>query len=536
VLEHAGSIIPDGVTATRTTSPLIVPCLPYNSVVLMQQPVLVAPGLADSGRAKATAPAPDPIGFSPVRCPGGRPGPPVSSFTSKGGGDGASSTSTAPTDCDDEDEDVDNLDGGRSRATNLVMKVGDCHVTCLTPPELVSATTADSFDFSVVGWGGASNGSGPSSAHHGPGGQRGSDPWPPQPRRGPEKSHALVSELAFAWITPTQRAVSAARSQQQNQKQKQKQLLPRPWSQKRQGPKPRSDPHFLRKAIDEALLSSPTPVRGRSGAVTVNSLGDAPWKHPISSEAPTVLRPLPIDAPIAQVPSSAQQGRLRSRTTSPPPASPAPTSSLLRSANRGLSRSASNLVMDGTSASFKHSRATASSKRSGPSSVGDARAKDARPHKSVSSGRGRDRSIADEPKVDAACHHHHHARSHSVGRFQATRRQEPEGFAARDAEAYPSTPTPQPWQQRSFSFALAGSSPNVGATFSSCETHAWSDIPPFSPRFCGADDPLDLVAAPPPPPPLRRTGSEAAREVGLTDEQLQRLREAGFRITPRESS
>jgi hypothetical protein len=500
----------------------------------MQQPGIVAPGLQPafgaSGRVKATAPAPDPIGFSPVRCPGVRPALPVPCYTK--GGDGGS-TSTAPTDCDDEDEDSDSVVGARSTATRPVMKVGNCHVTCLTPPELVSATTADSFDFSVVGWGGASNGVGQSSAHHGIGGQRVSGPWSPPPRHGPGKSHALVSELAFTWIPPKQRAASAARSQQQNQKQH----LPRP---KRQGPKPRSDPHFLRKTIDEAL-NSPTPMRGRSAEVTVSSLkmaspvkslGDAPWKHATYSEAPSDLWSLPNETPLDPIPSSARQGRLRSRTTSPPP-SPAPTSSLLKSGSRRLSRSASNLVMDGSTSSLKHSRATTSSKRSGPSSVGGAGAKDARMRMGSSSGRGRDRSVAGEPKGDAACHHH--GRSHSVGRFQATRRQEPEGFAARDAEAYPSTPTPQPGQQRSLSFGLAGSSPNLGSTFSSCETPAWiGGTSSFSPSFDGADD-LLVVVAPPPPPSLRRTGSEAAREVGLTDEQLQRLREAGFRITPRES-
>jgi hypothetical protein len=503
---------------------------------MMQQPGIVAPGMQPafgaSGRDKATAPAPDPIGFSPVRCRGVRPSLPVPCYAK--GGDGGS-TSTAPTERDD-DEDSDDLDDGKSTATKPVMKVGNCHVTCLTPPELVSATTADSFDFSVVGWGGASNGVGQSSAHHGIGGQRVSGPWSPPPRHGPGKSHALVSELAFTWITPTQRAASAAR-QQQNQKQHQ----PRP---KRQGPKPRSDPHFLRKTIDEAL-NSPTPMRGRSAEVTVSSLkmaspvkslGDAPWKHATFSEAPADLRSLPIDAPLP-IPFSARQGRLRSRTTSPPPASPAPTSSLLKSANRGLSRSASNLIMDGSTSSLKHIRVTTSAK--GPSSVG-AKAKDARPHKSATSVRGRERPLAEKPKVDAACHHHHHhGRSRSLGRFQATRRQEPEGFAARDAEAYPSTPTPQPGQQRSLSFTLAGSSPDLGSTFFPCEHHAWSvGTSPFSPSFDGADQehPLDVVALPPPPPSLRRTGSEAAREVGLTDEQLQRLREAGFRITPRDSS
>lgn len=508
----------------------------------MPQQVIVAPGLqttfADFRLMKASSSAPDPIGFSPVRFHGGRSAPPPSS-SSKGGD--AGSTSTASTERDEDEDGNDGFpQGGKSGATRPVVKVGNCHVTCLTPPELVPATSADSFDFSVVGWGSDGYSSGRGSATYGIGGPRvNDDPVPPVPST--EKYQAPVAEFLLPWITPKQRT-SPGKGQQQ-------QMLPCMSSQKRQGPKRRPDSHFLRKIIEEVLDSPPPPTLPRSRpaevavsplamASPINSLGDETSTIPINSEAPTARPSSPFDAPLVQAPTSVKQGRRRSEANSTP-ASSAAASSLL-TASRRLSRSASNLVMAGTTAPIKPSHAAAATKRCGPSSVQDMN-KDARPRKD-SAGRGRGRSLVKELKavsvlptstgeLEVAHIHRHHTRSCSLGRFQA-KRQDPEGIAARDKEAYPSTPQRQR-QQRSWSFRLASGIPGLGSPDSTSECPALKGAATLLSPGCFGDP---LIVVPPPPPSLQRTGSQAAREVGLTDEQLRRLREAGFYITPRECS
>jgi hypothetical protein len=322
------------------------------------------PALPSMSSILTTDAAPDPIGFSPVRVAGGNGdgGRPPSRMDGDFGSmrccDGdAGSLNTAPTE-DDEDDDDDgnnpekeatNKDGV-ARPTLLspsvawswykptsgtrslfemddeedevdlgkknVTHVGNHHVvTYLSPPELVASTTADSFDFSEVGWG--STGAGGYGKC-----------MSPLRRAAPEakKNHAL--EFAFAWTDPKQTPPMARMQTQLPYPASQ--LLnkpggsiraaapdarPKAGNQEIESPTPSSQPYAVEDSVSPLAMESPL---ARSGDNAVS-------RRLLLGQTGSIPPPLALNEP----PDLGGQGRRQSQRAAPPPATPGSTTSLL---------------------------------------------------------------------------------------------------------------------------------------------------------------------------------------------------------------
>jgi hypothetical protein len=240
---------------------------------------------------------------------------------------------------DDEEEDMDNLTNKRKS----VKHEGHCHVACLSPPQLVASTTADSFDFSEVGWGNAGIGCA----------------WPhsmsPLRRVVPAATNQALdkSEFAFTWTEPIQAPTPTSPTQLLSQ--------PRHSQQKehhhRQGFVP--ERHAVPSAAAEQQVESPpNALRKPSCSVdeTVSPLAmDSPLnksRRRLSGNARNALQvPTLLAPPVLVVSSSAQpQGRTKSsqkRAPSSPLSKQASSPSLL---NRRQSRSSGFLHKSSTAA------------------------------------------------------------------------------------------------------------------------------------------------------------------------------------------
>jgi hypothetical protein len=308
------------------------------------------PALPSMSSIVKTDAAPDPIGFSPVRVAGGngdgglppsRMGGDVGSMRCCDGD--ACSLNTAPTeddegdDEDDEnpekeatnndvarpsllspsvawswykptsgarslfemDDDEDEVDMGKKNVTHVV---GNHHVTYLSPPELVASTTADSFDFSEVGWENA--------------GARGYGKcMSPLRRAAPEaKTNPALdsSEFAFAWTDPKQTTPMAW---MQTQLLAAPDARPRAGNQEIESPTPSSKPYAVEDVVSPLAMESPL----------ASSSDNAASRRLILSHAGNIPPPLALHEP----PDLGRQGRRQSQRAAPAPATPGSTGSML---------------------------------------------------------------------------------------------------------------------------------------------------------------------------------------------------------------
>jgi hypothetical protein len=216
-------------------------------------------------------------------------------------------------DDDDDDDDVDADVVDTKNKTNNVRHVDSCRVACLSAPQLVASTTADSFDFSEVGWGnkasGGGGGGGDGGCVQGSGivGIPQSSTLSPLRTmlRGMQNHAATVPEYALAWTGGSPMPTSPTAWMQ-----------PQPQQTRNAAPK---GLQAFAKAASRAL-ESPTNFGKASGLVedAVSPLAmESPLNKPrrqLSGEAAgDVLPTLALDAPLRSPPPATSRPLLHAR-------------------------------------------------------------------------------------------------------------------------------------------------------------------------------------------------------------------------------